>query len=110
MSVRTRSTSVASAGHKQLSNGVVSTAEVHTDNRQKSWQTRTEAEDLLQFAPPAVWIVSDRREPWVQVVAICRDQSAARRLADKHNAGRHPDDNGRWHIEPHPCNVVAHVL
>lgn len=65
---------------------------------------------LLQFGPPEVWVVSNRSEPWVQIVAICHDKSAARRLAHEHNAGRHPDDNHRWSYEKHPCNVVALVL
>jgi hypothetical protein len=64
----------------------------------------------LLFEPPAVWLVAQRSEPWVQIVAICRDEAAARRLADGHNAGRSRDDDQRWYVESHPCNVIAHVL
>lgn len=110
MSVRTRSSSVNSEVLAPPRNEVVAATVTQPTARQERWEQSTEALDYLRFEPAAVWIVSNRSEPWVQIVAICRDKAAARRLADEHNAGRLPDDDYRWHIESHPCNVVAHVL
>lgn len=110
MSNRIRSTSVDSEVRARRSSGVVQATVTESYDRQESWEPDGEVLDSLRFEPPSVWIVSLRSEPWVQIIAICRNRAAAHRLADGHNAGRHPDDDERWHIERHPCNVVAHVL
>jgi len=107
---RNRSATVDADAHVSQPRGAVPASATQQTTRHERLENSKEDDNPLRFEPPAVWVVSNRREPWVQIVAICRDRSAARRLADQHNAGRDPDDEDRWHVEPHPCNVVAHVL